>query len=387
MPSPATLAGAPSEATEASLVTIRATVDTRPAKSTSGDLSFLVTTAAGTQIRVMADASSGIAATSIAVGAEGRFVGIVGQRATKKGALDGYRVWVRDPRDLALTGPTPSGGSPTPAPSGGPGSTPTPSAGGATIAIATALGRDGAQVAISGVVTAGGTLLDASGRRIVVQDGSAAVEVLVPTGVAAPSVGERVRVSGAMGAAYGSPRLRAASLETLGRGSMPAALAVRGPFSSAHRWRLVRIEGRIEDVAKLGDRWRAEVAVGSSTLLVVGQPGAGIPVATMIEGRQVMVVGIVRAAYPTASDQRATLLPRSTADVRVAGSAGASGGGGAGGGSGTGGGGAGGPDPAPSATPSSSAAPTDVVDADLADLAAYVGQTVRVGGLVAGADR
>jgi hypothetical protein len=370
VPTPSTLSGVLDESTEGRLITFDAIVETKATKATSGDISFLVMTSAGASVKVSADASSGIAASSIVVGSEGRFVGVVGQRASKKGALDGYRVWVRDAHDLDLTRPTPSAGSSTPKP--------TPTAGGApaVIAIAAALQRDGRDVSISGVVTAGGDLLDATGRRIVVQDPSAAVEVLVPTGAPVPSVGDRVRVSGEMGTAYGSPRLRAASIDGLGRGSLPAPLAVRGQFTDAHRWRLVRIEGRVDDVARLGDRWRAEIIVGTERLVVIGQPGAAIPAATLLEGRHAAIAGIVRAAYPTATDRRATLLPRSIADVTV---------------SGTAGGGANGPGAtsAPTGTGTSSVGTSfdvdpsvGVPDADLADLASVVDTVVRVGGLV-----
>jgi hypothetical protein len=389
IPPAATLTAPPNEGNEGRLVTFEATVDTRATKSTSGDLSFLATLDGGGQVRVVADVSSGIAAASIVVGAEGRVVGIVGQRASKKGELDGYRVWVRDRHDVVLVGPTSP--SSTPRASSGPTATITPrpsstSSTTSTIAIAAALARDGQDVTVSGVVTAGGDLLDATGRRIVIQDGSAAVEVLVPSGTGTPRVGDRVRVRGKMGMAYGSPRLRGTTVEALGRGSLPAALVVRGQFGVAHRWRLVRIEGRIEDVSKLGERWRAEIAVGTARLVVVGQPGASIPVGSIGEGRHITVTGIVRAAYPTATDRRATLLPRSAADIIVRGSGSAPGAGTTGGGTGGSpqGGGAGAVTPPGSGDggPGGPGGSPAVQDADLADLATSVGLTVRVGGLV-----
>jgi hypothetical protein len=100
----------------------------------------------------------------------------------------------------------------------------------------------------------------------------------------------------------------------------------------------------------------------------------------MVEGRHATVTGIVRAAYPTAADQRATLLPRSVADVRVSGAAT----GGAGGSGGTPGAGASTEPGGSRAEPGTIAtsAPSGVLDADLADLADVIGQTVRVGGLV-----
>ena len=72
-------------------------------------------------------------------------------------------------------------------------------------------------------------------------------------------------------------------------------------------------------VNKLGDRWRAEIAVGKDHVVVVGQPGAGIPGTTMVEGRTATVTGIARRPAPTASDHRFAVTPRFPADVRVTG--------------------------------------------------------------------
>ena len=154
-------------------------------------------------------------------------------------------------------------------------------------------------------MTATTTLLDATGRRIVVQDATGAVEVLLPVGTARPPVGARVRVGGTMGTAYGAPRLRAADVDRLGGSAAVAPLRLYAAPTAAHVWRLVVVTGRIDDVHKLGDRWRAELVVGSARLPIVGQAGAGIPVDRVIEGRTATVVGIVRAAYPSASDKRA----------------------------------------------------------------------------------
>ena len=37
------------------------------------------------------------------------------------------------------------------------------------------------------------------------------------------------------------------------------------------------VSGRVMSIHKLGDRWRAELLVGATRVVVVGQPGAGIP--------------------------------------------------------------------------------------------------------------
>ncbi len=149
----------------------------------------------------------------------------------------------------------------------------------------------------------------------------------------------------------------------------------------AHEWRLVTVRGRIDTVRKLGDRWRAELVVGGERVVVIGQSGAGIPVATVPTGHLATVTGIVRRPYPSATDRRFTILPRGRADVRVdpGGSTGSDSQSSTGSdatktGTTSGGSPAGGtsaPDVVPSAP-----------DANLADLPTLAGRTVRVGILV-----
>ncbi|MGH2475956.1 MAG: hypothetical protein ACRDIL_11900, partial [Candidatus Limnocylindrales bacterium] len=382
LPDPIDLgAASPSETTEGRLVRTAGLVVVRPTKATSGDITITIESSDGTAIRVMADASSGIRTDAFGLGGLYQVTGVAGQRASKKGMPDGYRIWLRDPSDIALLSapPTPTPSS-SPKPKAKPTPSPTSGAGtnGSVVSIATAIRTTTKDVSIEAVVTAPATLLDATGRRIVVQDATGAIEILLPKDVAVPGVGTRVTASGRVGSAYGAPRLRATGLTARGSGSIPAALRVVGPFTAAHTWRLVSIAGRLDDLKKLGDRWRAEVAVGAQRLVVVGQPGARIPIASLTEGRTVEVVGIVRPAYPTASDKRPSLLPRSSADVRL-GTTATTGGGAATTGEGTtssgnavsGGG-------AAATTPTASTAP----DVDLDALEAAIGTTVRVGGLV-----
>ena len=355
----------PGESTEGRLVRLTGTVFARPTKATSGDISLLVEIADAT-VRVMADASSGLTVTSFTKGARYRIVGIAGQRATKKGALDGYRVWARDRHDVTLltAAPTPS---PSPGSSGSSGRPAPP-----VVAIATALRTTDRDVAIEAVVTAGANLLDSSGRRIVVQDATGAIEILLPKDAAAPRVGARIRAIGRVGKAYGAPRLRAESIDRKGAASVPSALRIQGPVTASHAWRLVEITGRVDSVHKLGKRWRAEIVVGTATLVVVGQPGARIPNTALTAGRIATIVGIVRSAYPTASDKRPSILPRSAADVHQTG-------GGSAASAGT---------SAPTKSvgsifdPAPPSAALPVVDADLVDLATLVDSTVRIGGLV-----
>ena len=192
--------------------------------------------------------------------------------------------------------------------------------------IAKALRISDLAVAIDAVVTAPATLLDASGRRIVVQDASAAVELLLPTGAAAPSVGTRIHAEGRIGLAYGAPRLRADAIDVVGTASTPSPIVLHGAPSEANEWRLASINGRVSSVHKLGDRWRAEIRVGSAAVVVVGQPGSGIASTALVEGRVATVTGIVRRPYPNASDRRFAITPRSPEDVTVAGQAGGAGG-------------------------------------------------------------
>jgi hypothetical protein len=308
--------------------------------------------------------------------------GVVGQRATRKDAPDGYRLCLRDASDVVAVaaavpapGVTASGPSGSPATAGSGGA----SANGLVIPISAALRRLDEDVAIEGIVTVPATLLDATGRRIVVQDASAAIELLLPGGADAPPVGTRIQANGRAGVAYGAPRLRADDVTVIGNGRQPAPLTLRGQPGQAEEWRLASITGRIDDVRKLGDRWRAELLVSGTTVVVVGQPGAGIAVTTMVEGRMATVVGIVRRPNPTSSDQRFAITPRTLADVRIHGAAATA----AGRGSGSPEGGSSG-STASTATigEPGTASASGLVDADLIDLAAFVGQRVRVGGLV-----
>jgi hypothetical protein len=363
----------PDESSEGRLSRISGVVVVRPAKATSGDIGLTIETPNGIRVRIMADASSGIGTAAFTLHARYRVTGIAGQRASKKGASDGYRIWARDPNDIVLLASAPSPSADA--------SVKPKSTGSAlqTVSIATALRTTDRDVAIEAIVTAPASLLDTSGRRIVVQDSTAAVEILIPKDTKAPAIGMRIRAVGRIGTAYGAPRLRAESLDRRGSGTVPAPLRINGQLSSTHAWRLVSIGGRVESVHKLGERWRAEVVVGAARIVVIGQPGSGIPSTALAEGGTADIVGIVRPAYPSATDRRAAVLPRSSGDVKSRGataspasSTSASGqtGGRALGGSLTG------------AATSMSAALAAAPDADLVDLASLVGQTVRVGGLV-----
>jgi hypothetical protein len=174
-------------------------------------------------------------------------------------------------------------------------------------------------------------------------------------------------------------------------------------------WRLVTITGNVESVHRDGDSWRAEIAVGGGTIPIVGIDRSGIPATALVEGRTATVVGIVKRAYPTASDQRLAVVPRTTRDVTLSGplsspvpSAGptprpqpgaspgapnSSGGGNdpAGGGNGSPGGGSPAASDRSSLTPdSTNVAGSGSLVVRLADLAEHVGESVTVSGRISG---
>jgi hypothetical protein len=365
------------EGVEARLVTVEGVAQGRPVKSTSGDLTFVVATAHGS-IRIAADASAGLSTSSVGNGDRLRLTGVAGQRASRKDAPDGYRVWIRDATDIVqLAGPAPSG-SPT--------SSPEPTSGSSHPAdqirtIAAAILAGSGTLSIEGSVTTSASLLDATNRRLIVQDRTAAIEVLLPAGATPPHVGDRLRVNGEVGRAYGAPRIRAASIRRLGTAPV-SPLELRVAPGAAHEWRLIRVRGDLVEMHRSGDRWTAELLVGGSRIPIVGQAGAGIPSAAVTVGRTAVVIGIVRRPYPSATDRRFAVVPRSSRDLIVGGAV--DDGQAATGSSGSSQSGSR-PDQAdgpggPGATPASVSG--DPADLDLVVLAAHVGETVRVGGLV-----
>jgi DNA/RNA endonuclease YhcR with UshA esterase domain len=235
--------------------------------------------------------------------------------------------------------------------------------------IALAKIRDGEMVTIEGTVTIGRTLLDTSGRRTLLEDATGAIELYLAEPDAAVRTGARLRVTGTVGKAYGAPRLRVRDVSVLGW-QPPVAHDLLVAPGAATEWRLVRVTGTIISLHRAGERWLAEIATSAGTIPVAGLAGAGIPVSALGEGRRATVTGIVRRPFPTASDRRFALLPRGPADLAV-GPAPAPGGSGAG--------------VATSAAPMPAATGAPLIQAqtaDLHDIAAHIGATVQVGGLV-----
>jgi hypothetical protein len=279
----------------------------RVERSTAGTVGLDLDDPDGIPFRAYIDPSTGVGQGDLATGAAYRIIAIVGQRSSRSGAADGYRVWLREGEDLGML----DGGA-----AASPPGTPSPSAPPDVVAIATARTRIDASLAIEGILTAGPTLLDGSGKRVIVQDATAATEVLLPV-PGTWSVGDRIRVTGTMGLAYGAPRLRATAVESLGRGELPAPVTVDGPLGDRVEWRLARARGSLAEVHRLGDRWRAELRLaGGVSIPLAGLAGAGIDADGLTVGTGMTVVGIVRRAYPSATDQRFALMPRGAADLR-----------------------------------------------------------------------
>jgi hypothetical protein len=296
LPTAATVTGPQlDERAEGRLVTLDGLLDASPTKATSGDIALYLVDEDGHRVRLAADGSSGLTIASFTRDARYRVVGIAGQRASRRGALDGYRIWLRDTGDIERLGeaaPASGAAGSSAGPSG-----PIPSGAAAltgSIPIARAIVEKSSSVRISGVVTVGPTLLDSSGRRIVVEDESGAIEVWLPAEHAPVSIGDRLEITGSVTRAYGAPRVRATTVTAAGRAAPPTPANPQGALGTAHEWRLVRIAGRVATVRRLGSRWIAEILVGGTRVPVIGLAGAGIPSTTLREGRSATVVGIAR---------------------------------------------------------------------------------------------
>ena len=191
------------------------------------------------------------------------------------------------------------------------------------ISIGDALQRGG-KVTAEAVATTSTTLLDPSGRLLVVQDATAAVEIRLPAagspalaGLAGhvPGPGASLRLSGTIGRSYGAPRLTVSSVTWLGLTSQPVPVRISTAPTADLEWRLVQVSGRLQTIHKLEDRWRAEIVVGAVHIPVAGLTGSRIAFGRLVVGPLVTITGIVRRAYPSAIDQRFAIEPRSMLDL------------------------------------------------------------------------
>jgi hypothetical protein len=165
------------------------------------------------------------------------------------------------------------------------------------------------------------------------------------------------------------------------------------PIAPALEWRLVTVTGTVEFVHRDGDAWRAELTLNGGGVPVVGLARSGIASTALEAGRAATITGIVKRAYPTATDQRLTIVPRTAADIRLGAAQPSDRPG-----SPTGRPGSSTPRPDASERPTDSAGheaagspspgpPAPAAgDVPLGELAAYQGATVRIGGLVTRVD-
>ncbi len=110
--------------------------------------------------------------------------------------------------------------------------------------------------------------------------------------------GRRIRVTGQVGRAYDAPRIKATAMTDLGPVAIPAPRSLSGGPSVAVEWQLVRVAGTVLDVHKLGDRWRAELRVGSAKVVDPGSVRSRDPLDHPRRGSTSDVVGIARRPYP-----------------------------------------------------------------------------------------
>jgi hypothetical protein len=348
------------EATEASLVTIRGTVDS--VQTDAGRLTITIGDGVN-EIRALADPAAAVSRSDVERGDEVLVTGIVGQHATATGRLDGYRVWLRRPADLVVRDPLATD-------SPGPTTTPTP-APTSTIHhdLASALGTRGAAVDVKAAVTVTAGLFDIGGPTIVVDDGTAAVAVVLTEAMTVPRVGSLVRVGGKVGRWQGGPTIAATSISDLGELEAVVPITVDGPLAATLEWQLVKVCGRIERYTAAGSRWRVDVNVAGKLVAVLGEPAAGIDITSSDVGRLALVVGVVRRS--TSDPGVFQLLPRSELDLHL----------GPAPSTGTAASGSTGPDPSGAAGPLESFGQS-AGTIEIGSVADHVGERVTVAGLV-----
>jgi hypothetical protein len=359
------------ERLEGSLVTIEGTVDS---VTMDGNRLTVVLSDGQASAKALADPPSGVNRADVVRGQRAQLTGIVGQHASATGREDGYRIWLRQRSDvLVVAAPTPGpsssvSSSPSSAstPTARPSATPTPDPTAHSLA---ALVR-GHLVDVEAVVTAAAGVIDWGGPTIVIDDGTAAVAVVLPAGVAGPRLGARVHVTGKVGSLHGGLRIAASLVEWRGEGVVPTPVSVSGALRADLEWRLVTACGRIVRVTHAGSRWRVDLTVGGQNVAVLGEPGAGISTAGLVKDRLMIVTGIVRRS--TTESGVFLVLPRSPSDLTLG--------------------------PAPAAAPSAktayaptstasqaSTSPADgAVLIPLSELPAHSGEAVTVAGLVVG---
>ncbi|HZW01150.1 MAG TPA: hypothetical protein VFF55_06230 [Candidatus Deferrimicrobium sp.] len=282
-------------------------------RGTGGSFSVTVRDDEGTA-RVYVHAALGLDAASVQRGQHLEVTGIVGQRASGAGAADGYRLWPRDGADIEVAISAPPAATPRPDP-GPPGSRP-PRGRPPRARIRDAAPGD--SLTIVGTVTSASGLIDSEGRRVTVEDGSGAILVRYPNGTVPARVGTVIRASGEVGTWYDGRQLEAEEAPRRVRQGKAVPTILHRPPEESDEWRLVAVTVRVLDVERDGDTWRAETTLGAAgDLPIVGLSGSGTSADGLEAGRAARIVGIVKRAHPSASDQRLSIAPRSGHDIEL----------------------------------------------------------------------
>lgn len=171
-------------------------------------------------------------------------------------------------------------------------------------------------MSVEGIVTTKPGLLDTSSERVTIEDASAGILLRLPAN-ATTSVGARVRATGVVGTYYGAPQLSATAVAAIGQGTVTPTRVHSASVPTALEWRLVTVSGTVDKVLKDGDSWRAEIIVAGGSIPIVGLDRSGVPSTALVNGHSATVIGIVKRAYPTATDQRFAVVPRSSADISL----------------------------------------------------------------------
>ena len=295
------------ESTEGRLGSIDATLIDIDRYS-SGAVSLTVRDDRG-EARVYAFAPIALDPSALIRGQRLSATGIVGQRASRAGAGDGHRLWLRGRSDLAVLD---AGAVPTPPPAGGG----TDAGDDQPPRVAIGEATPGRRVTIVGVVTSKAGVIDTEGRRVTVQDESGAILVRYPAGVRPAGVGRVIRASGEVGTWYDALQLEAESTPRPQGRRRVVASPLRRPPVASDEWRLVRVAVRITDIERDGDTWRAEAELADgASFPIVGLAGSRIDPTPLEPGRSARITGLVRRAHPAASDQRFAVAPRSRKDL------------------------------------------------------------------------
>ncbi len=353
---------------------------TRVTRAASGATTLVVTDSAGT----LTVSCWHPCATGVERGVRLQVTGIAGQRWSRSGAADGYRIWPRDGADVVrLTGAGDASNGPV-AGNTDESATPSPPARAPVVPIAQARTRGHGTVTIEATVTTSPGFIDRDTRRVVVQDASGAILLFLPANGPALKIGDGVRATGQVGTRAGAPHFVATTATVLAHGAAPAPRPLSAAPAAADEWRLVRASGRVLSVRRYGATWRAEIRLaGGAFVAIQGIASSGVPSTALVEGRDATITGIVRRPSSGTSDQRLAVLPRSSADValgpasRPAPSAAAAGVTSHAATDGKRGGGLAGP-----VSGAAGVGTAPALDVDLAELGAHVGELVRVGGLV-----